>query len=87
MNNWLVVLAWIAGILIVLVFGKALALPMKIILRLIINGILGGIAILIINFIGSYFGFNISLNVVSSLIAGVLGLPGMILLIILKFLL
>jgi inhibitor of the pro-sigma K processing machinery len=87
MNNWLVVLAWIAGILIVLVFGKALALPMKIILRLIINGILGGIAILIINFIGSYFGFNISLNVVSALIAGVLGLPGMILLIILKFLL
>lgn len=87
MDRGLIILAWIIGVLIVFAFGKAMLLPLKVILRLVINAILGGLAILIINFIGAPFGFTISLNFVSALVAGVLGLPGVILLVILKFLL
>lgn len=87
MDRLLIVLAWIIGILILLAFGKAMLLPLKVIARLVINGILGGIAILIINLIGTPLGFSISLNPVSALVAGILGLPGIILLVILKFLL
>ncbi|MCX7772758.1 MAG: pro-sigmaK processing inhibitor BofA family protein [Clostridia bacterium] len=87
MDRGLIVLAWIAGVLIVLAFGKALLLPLKVIVRLVINGILGGVAIFIINLIGGPLGFTISLNIVSALVAGILGLPGIILLVILKFLL
>lgn len=87
MNRGLIVIAWIVGILIVLALGKALLLPFKIILRLVVNGFLGGLAILIINLLGQYIGFSIPLNIVSALVAGVLGLPGIILLVILKFLL
>lgn len=83
----MIVIAWIVGILIVLALGKALLLPFKIILRLVVNGFLGGLAILIINLLGQYIGFSIPLNIVSALVAGVLGLPGIILLVILKFLL
>lgn len=87
MDRALIILAWIIGVLLVMAFGKALLLPLKVIGRLVINGILGGIAILVINLIGAPFGFTISLNFLSALIAGILGLPGIILLVILKFLL
>jgi inhibitor of the pro-sigma K processing machinery len=87
MDRGLIVLAWVIGVLIVFAFGKAMLLPLKILLRLVINGILGGIAIIIINLIGAPLGFTISLNLFSAFVAGVLGLPGIILLVILKFLL
>lgn len=87
MDRGLIILAWVVGVLIVFAFGKAMLLPLKIILRLVINGIIGGIVILIINLIGSPLGFTIALNPVSALTAGILGLPGVILLVILKFLL
>lgn len=87
MDRGLIVLAWVAGILIVMALGKALLLPLKVILKLIINGVLGGLAILLINLLGQSIGFYIPLNIVSALVAGILGLPGIILLVILKFLL
>jgi inhibitor of the pro-sigma K processing machinery len=87
MDRGLIILAWIVGVLIILALGKAMLLPLKVVVRLVINGILGGIAILIINYIGGPLGFTISLNPVSALVAGILGLPGIILLVILKFLL
>ncbi len=87
MERGLIVLAWIIGVLIILAFGKALLLPLKTIIRLVINGILGGIVLLVINLIGGPLGFTLSLNAVSALVVGILGLPGLILLVILKFLL
>ncbi len=53
--------------------------------KLFINIILGVILLIIINFIGSYFNFRIALNVYSTLIVGVLGVPGLILLVFLQF--
>lgn len=87
MDRGLIVLAWVIGVLIILALGKAMLLPLKVVIRLVINGILGGIAILVINLIGSPLGFTLALNPISALVAGVLGLPGIILLVILKFLL
>lgn len=80
-------LAWVAGILLILFFGKALKVPLKLALKLLINGLLGGVVILLINLLGQTINFHISLNVFSALITGTLGLPGVILLIILKYLL
>lgn len=87
MNNLYVLIAWVAGILIVVAFGKALKVPLKLAVKLLINGLLGGIVILLINLLGEYIDFYIPLNIFSALIAGTLGLPGVILLIILKYLL
>jgi len=87
MDRVLIILAWIVGVLIVIAFGKALLLPLKVILKLVINGIIGGIVILLINLVGGPLGFKISLNLISALIAGILGLPGVILLVIFKYLL
>ncbi|NLN65483.1 MAG: SigmaK-factor processing regulatory BofA [Clostridiaceae bacterium] len=87
MDKLLILLAWVAGILLILAFGKALKVPVKIAVKLLINGLLGGAVILLINLLGQYLNFQISLNVLSALIVGTLGLPGIILLIVLKYLL
>ncbi len=83
--NYAALLAYIVGILILLLIGRALFIPMKIILRLVYNALLGGIIIVIINFVGKLIGFKIALNIVNALIVGMLGVPGLILIIILKF--
>jgi len=87
MDSIYILLAWVAGIIIVFAFGKALKVPLKIAIKLLVNGLLGGFVIVVLNLLGQYVNFNISLNIFSALIVGTLGLPGVILLIILKYLL
>ena len=57
----------------------------KVIKKLLINTILGAVLLAVINFVGIYFDFNIALNIYSALIIGILGVPGLALLIFLKF--
>jgi inhibitor of the pro-sigma K processing machinery len=59
---------------------------MRIISKLIYNGILGGLALIALNLIGGLVGFSLPLNILTSFITGVLGAPGVILLTILKLL-
>lgn len=59
-------------------------MPIKNILKLILNSILGGIIIYLINLIGAMFNFHIGLNYITAIFTGILGVPGAILLIILK---
>ena len=67
-----------------LIIGKILLFPIKKIIKLVFNTIIGGAIIYIINLIGASFGFHIGLNIVTSLVVGILGIPGAILLVILK---
>lgn len=71
----------------IFVIGKIFLYPIKKILKLILNTIMGGALIYIINLIGTSFGFHIGLNIITSLIVGILGIPGAILLIILEIIL
>ena len=80
------IIAYIAGIFFLFMFGKLFIVPIKIILKLIINSILGGIIIFIINFIGSFFNFHIGLNLITSIFVGILGIPGVIVIFLLKVL-
>ncbi len=57
----------------------------KILKKALLNTILGAVLLAIINFVGIYFGFYIALNIYSALIIGILGVPGLILLILLKY--
>ncbi len=66
------------GIVILFFLVKLLKWPMKIIL----NGILGVFILYIVNLIGANFNFSLVINPVTALIAGFLGIPGVIVLII-----
>ncbi len=60
---------------------KLLKWPIKI----LINGIVGIVLLYITNFIGTFIGFVIPINAITALIAGFLGIPGIIFLIIFQF--
>lgn len=79
-----IVLIFIACIAILVVFGKSFAWPIKLITKLIINSALGALLIFIINLVGTSFNFHIGLNVINSIIVGILGIPGAVLLILIK---
>lgn len=80
------IITYLACICFIFIFGRIFIVPIRKIVKLMINSVLGGITIYIINIIGVNFGFHIGLNVITSLIAGILGLPGVICLIIVKLL-
>ena len=79
-------IAYLACICFIFIFGKIFIVPIKKILKLVFNSILGGLAIFIINLMGANFGFHIGLNIFTSIIIGLLGLPGTVCLIIVKLL-
>lgn len=80
-----VVAAYAAGILAVYFIGKMFLMPVRFIWKFIYNGIVGGIMLWVVNLIGANFGFTIGINVISALVAGFLGIPGVILLIVFKW--
>lgn len=63
---------------------KLFAWPLKILLKLLINCVLGVILLVLVNLVGRNFGIVIGINAVTALIAGFLGVPGVIFLIIFK---
>jgi len=79
-----VILAYIFGIILIVLLGRMFLMPIKIIFRLIYNALIGGAMLWLINYAGAYIGFNIAINPITALIAGLLGLPGVVLLIMFK---
>ena len=80
------ILTYLACICFIFIIGRIFIVPIKKILKLIFNSVLGGIIIYVINLVGANFGFHIGLNIVNSVIIGLLGLPGAVCLIIVKIL-
>lgn len=78
------IIAYIACIFFLFIFGKVFIVPIKTILKLVLNSVLGGVVIFLINFIGAYFNFHIGLNLITSIFVGLLGIPGVIVLVIIK---
>mgnify|MGYP003016425377 CR=1 FL=1 len=82
-----VILAYAFGLVLLYLIGMLLVIPIKIIGKLIINGILGGIILFVVNLVGGIFGLSIVINPLNALIVGFLGIPGIILLLILQVIL
>lgn len=74
------ILYGIAAIIVLFIILKIFKWPLKILL----NGIFGVVLLYIVNLVGANFGFSIGINVVTALIAGILGIPGVAALIIFK---
>ncbi|MFR2570907.1 MAG: pro-sigmaK processing inhibitor BofA family protein, partial [Clostridia bacterium] len=53
------IITYLACIIFLFIFGRLFIVPIKKILKLVFNSILGGIVIYIINIIGANFGFHI----------------------------
>jgi len=71
-------------VLLALLLIKLLKTPIKWALKLGLNMLSGLVLLFIFNFIGGFFDFTLGLNLVNALVAGVLGIPGVILLVLIK---
>ena len=71
----------LVGLALLFLIIKLLKWPLKI----LINGILGIILLYIANIVGNYIGFVLPINAISALIAGFLGIPGIIFLVLFQF--
>lgn len=81
------IIAFIACIFFLFIFGKLFIVPIKTILKLVLNSFLGAFLIYIINLIGALWNFHIGINIITSIFVGVLGIPGAIAIVIIKILL
>ena len=79
-----VIIAYVFGIILIYVVGRIFLMPIRLVFRLIYNALIGGAMLWVLNFIGGHFGFTIAINPITALVAGFLGLPGVILLILFK---
>ncbi len=76
MDNTNTIIIFLFCIAAIVIFGRIFILPLKKIIKLIINSILGGLLIAIINYIGISFNIHIGLNLLTAIFVGVLGIPG-----------
>jgi inhibitor of the pro-sigma K processing machinery len=85
--DFMVMLFFALGLVLLYFTGWLLLAPLKFIMKLLVNGLLGGLMLLAINLIGGFFSVTIAINPLSAVIAGYFGLPGIILLLLLKLIL
>lgn len=67
MNNINTIIIFLGCITAIILFGKILILPIKIIVKLAINSALGGLIIVAINWIGAAFNIHIGLNIITAI--------------------
>lgn len=74
----------IIAILVLAVF-ILLRKPIKIVFKLLLNTIVGFIALFVINFLGSFIGVSVAVNWINAVLVGVLGIPGVALILLIKW--
>ena len=70
----------------VLVLGiiRLFAAPLKLALKLILNTLLGFLALFLLGLTAPLTGFALGLNLFNALVIGILGVPGLVLLVLLQ---
>lgn len=66
---------------------RLLRKPIGWIFKLAIHALMGYIALFIFNFVGAWVDLSLGLNWVNAIVTGVLGVPGVILLLLVKYIL
>lgn len=67
MDSTNTIIIFLGCIMAIILFGKMLILPVKIIVKLALNSILGGLIIIAINWIGAAFSLHIGLNIFTAI--------------------
>lgn len=79
MLNASFIIAFFVGLLILCIVTKLLSLPIAILWKLIYNSIIGAVCLWIVN---AVLGMVIPINLLTAFLAGTLGVPGVLLMIV-----
>lgn len=82
--NVQVIVAYAFGLILIYLIAQTMLTPLKYLGWLVWKGIVGGLALFVLNLLGAYLGFHIGLNPISAITAGLLGVPGIVLLFALR---
>lgn len=81
------ILGFLFGLVLLYIIGLILVIPLRVIFKLIINGIIGGVILFFFNLVGGLFGLGIAINPLNAIVVGLLGVPGVVLLLLLQLIL
>ena len=85
--DFMSIMAYVFGLILIYILCWVFIRPLKWVFKLIINGILGGLILAAINMFGGLLGMSIVINPVTSMITGILGIPGFALILLLQWIL
>lgn len=80
------VLTLVLAVVVIIIAIKIISTPIRWIFKLLVNTLFGFVILFLINFFGQYVGISLEMNTFNAIITGVFGVPGVILLLLLKFL-
>ncbi|QGU00594.1 hypothetical protein SYNTR_2000 [Candidatus Syntrophocurvum alkaliphilum] len=76
-----IIIAALFLLVIIYIVAQVIMKPIKLLWKVLLNSAIGLVLLIITNYMGAYFDFNIPINLITILIAGFLGIPGIFLLI------
>ena len=79
-GNFNIFMAALFLLAVFLLVFQVLMKPVKLLWKILLNSAIGVILLLLVNYGGNYFDFSLPINIITVLIAGFLGIPGIILL-------
>jgi inhibitor of the pro-sigma K processing machinery len=83
---WELVLSFAIGLVLLCLIGYLLLVPMRFMWRLVAGGVMGALALGLVNLLGGLVGFSVEINPFTAMAVGFLGLPGAALVVALKVL-
>jgi inhibitor of the pro-sigma K processing machinery len=87
MDNAVSIIIAAVAILFLFLLFKLLKTPIKWAFKLLLNGLMGFVILFIVNWLGGFVGISLGVNWVNALVAGLLGTPGVVLLLLVKYVL
>jgi len=84
--DYTLALSFFFGLLLLYVLVRILYLPARWLFLVMYNGVIGGVILWLLNFAATPLGLRVAINPLTAVIAGFLGIPGVIFLIIISYL-
>ena len=76
----------VAAVFLVLFF-RLIRLPLKWAFKLLLHAIAGFVMLFFVNFFGSYIDISLEMSWLNAIVSGVLGIPGVVILLLFKYIL
>lgn len=86
MESLSLIIAAVFLLFVIYIIAQVAIKPIKLLWKLLLNSAIGLALLLLTNYFGAFIDINIPINILTVLIAGFLGIPGVVLLICFSFL-
>jgi len=73
-----IIVAFAVGMLALCIIGKLVKLPVELLIKFVSNSVVGALMLCVVN----VFGLGIQITILKALVAGILGIPGVLLIVI-----